>query len=57
MPSQEQSYAGRDAGIYFFKPADDLSVSECGQLEKQGYKYYFAKADEHIYILLLKVKT
>jgi len=56
VPSQEQSYAGRDAGIYFFKPALSLPMVACAPLLKRGYKFYFAKVDKHVHIVMLKVK-
>jgi len=54
VPSQEQSYAGMEAGIYFFKPAGSLQLGNCAQLLELGYRFYFARVDKHIHILLLK---
>jgi len=54
MPSINQSYAGRDAGIYFFKPALSLPIVACAPLLKQGYKFYFTKVDKHVHIVMLK---
>jgi len=54
MPSQDQNYAGMEAGIYFFKPAGSLTLGDCAQLVGQGYRFYFARAGKHIHIVLLK---
>jgi len=56
MPSIKQSYAGRDFGIYFFKPSRDLHISEYLPLIEQGYERHMAKDGKHIYLLFLKVK-
>ena len=56
MPSINQSYAGMEAGVYFFKPAYDLHIIEYLPLIGQGYKRYMAKDGKHIYLLFLKVK-
>jgi len=56
MPSINQSYAGMEAGVYFFKPAHDLQIGAYAPLVEQGYKHYMAKDSKHIYLLLLKVR-
>jgi len=56
MPSINQSYAGMEAGVYFFKPAHDLQIGTYAPLAEQGYKHYMAKDGKHIYLLFLKVK-
>jgi len=56
MPSINQSYAGMEAGVYFFKPAHDLHIIEYLPLIEQGYKRYMAKDGKNIYLLFLKVK-
>jgi len=56
MPSINQSYAGMEAGVYFFKPAHDLQIGAYAPLAEQGYKHYVAKDGKHIYLLFLKVK-
>jgi len=56
MPSTKQSYAGRDFGIYFFKPSHYLHISEYLSLVEQGYERHIVKDGKHIYFLFLKVK-
>jgi len=56
MPSINQSYAGMEAGVYFFKPAHDLQIGKYISLVEQGYERHMAKDGKHIYLLFLKVK-
>ena len=53
MPN-DRSYVGRDAGIYFLKPASTILLSECVSLTKQGYRFCSVRVDGHIYIFMLK---